>query len=368
MRSIEARILIPFLIIIIVSLAVLGFTSYYGSYKIFKSLIYKLPDYNENLYTGIITSKLLELQKYTILVAIIAIIAASQLTFFFTYSIVRPIKKLSIACERVAKGDFDVKVEYKSKDEIGTLKDAFNTMVSKIKEYVENLEKINRLTLVGEMSASLAHEIRNPLQGIKSCLQVIESDIKDKNDLLGELFSLVYLEINRIDKIISDLLSYARPSDPHFECISLEKIFKELLPFIDSLTKRKRLKFKMDIEKGIKIYVDASHFKQIVINIISNSLKACRENDSIFIKAQKKDDEVIIEIMDTGIGISKENLSKIFNPFFTTFNEGTGLGLCVVQTLVNQNKGKIWIKSEENRGTEVYISFPCAESHILSEI
>jgi len=360
MRSIEARILIPFLIIIIVSLAVLGFTSYYGSYKIFKSLIYKLPDYNENIYTGIITSKLLELQKYTILVAIIAIIAASQLTFFFTYSIVRPIKKLSIACERVAKGDFDVKVEYKRKDEIGTLKDAFNTMVLKLKEYIEHLEKINRLTLIGEMSASLAHEIRNPLQGIKSCLQVIESNLKGENEVHRELFSLIYMEINRIDKIIKDMLNYARPSEPKFEAVYVKNVIDELLPFIKPLLKKKRIRLIIDVGKNLKVSVDKTHLKQIFINIISNSIKACRENNLIKIKAQKCEGEVAIILEDTGMGISKENLNKIFTPFFSTFNEGSGLGLCVVQTLVHKNNGKICIESEENKGTKVHIFLPCA--------
>jgi len=365
MRSIESRILIPFLIIIIFSLAVLGFTSYYGSYKIFKSLLYYLPDYNESLYTGFVSSKLLELQKYTILVAIISIIVASQLTFFFTYGIVKPIKKLSIACERVAKGDFEVKVEYKSEDEIGTLKDAFNTMVAKIKEYIENIEKINRLSLVGEMSASLSHEIRNPLQGIKSCLQVIETDLKESN-FSKELFPLVYNEINRIDKIISDLLSYGRPSEPHFELIVLDNVLNEILPLVDSMIKKKSLNLKIDLEKDLEIYVDSSHLKQIIINVISNAVKACRQKDSIFIKAQKKDGEVIIEIRDTGIGIAKENLAKIFNPFFTAFGEGTGLGLCVVQALVNQNNGKLKVESEENNGTSFYISFPCAITHTMS--
>lgn len=140
----------------------------------------------------------------------------------------------------------------------------------------------------------------------------------------------------------------------------------EILPFVDSMIKKKGLNLKIDVEKGLEIYVDSSHFKQIIINVISNTVKACRQKDSIFVKALRKEDEVIIEIKDTGIGISKENLSKIFNPFFTAFGEGTGLGLCVVQALVNQNHGKLKVESEENKGTSFYISFPCAISHDMS--
>ncbi|RKL62429.1 HAMP domain-containing protein [Thermoanaerobacteraceae bacterium SP2] len=473
MRSIELKILVPFLAIIIISLGVVGSVSYYGSYKIFESLI-KQPFYaNTGINADYISNQLLELQKYTILVAIIAIIAAAQLTIFFSYSLARPIKKLAAACDEVSKGNFNITLDYSRKDEIGILKDAFIRMTAKlqehiakvleitslnqkiidgvnygivvftrgrkkllvnrlashefnnypiIREFVENLiqdflsgkaptsssstmindkngsskfveydiqpsednfilcfsditekerfkqkmEYINRLTSIGEMSAALAHEIRNPLQGIKSCLQVLETRFLSADDTSTALLNLIYGEIKRINNIISDLLNYARPSEPKPEYINLRQEIEDVLPLLAHLYNKKHISIKIDITPDCNnIFIDKSHFKQILINLLSNSIHASQENTEIVIFTTKNKDEIVLSIRDQGKGIPEEYLEKVFIPFFTTEENGTGLGLSVVQSLVLKNHGHIWIQSKSGIGTTINFAFPFDFAHFV---
>jgi signal transduction histidine kinase len=382
-----------------------------------------------------------------------------------------PIKKLAIACDELARGNFDTKVDYSRNDEIGILKNAFNSMAEKLKRHIEDvsrlkelnqkildginygiilfsqngeilifnktakklfdknhqffywakdfiknylkknrlsqkdvaklpsedgmskyveyevtpmgenlilcfsdvteevklkekIEHINRLATIGEMSAALAHEIRNPLQGIKSCFQVIESMSSLAEDHTSkQLFAAIYREIERINWIITSLLHYARPSEPIPNNISLKKIVEEIKPFILPLLKEKALELKCSFPQEDELYLDPNHLKQILMNVITNAVKASKNKGKIEISLRLIGDEAILCIKDEGIGIPEAYISKIFNPFFTTFNDGTGLGLCVVQSLTIKNKGRIWIESTQNRGTTVYLAFPRSFSH-----
>ncbi|ADL08574.1 sensor histidine kinase [Thermosediminibacter oceani] len=475
MRSIELRILIPILIIIVFSLTVVGFTSYYGSYRIIQDLVSRFPESSAYIDDEFITNRLFDLQKYTILVAIIAILASSQLTIFFAYSLVLPIKKFAAACDELAKGNFNAKVDYRRNDEIGILKNAFNAMAEKLKKYIDDvlrltelnqkilnginygillfskdhkillsnkaannifetspslsewakdfireypegtipskgmakwpssggmtkfiqyevtptgenfilcfsdvteeeklkhkMEHINRLASIGEMSAALAHEIRNPLQGIQSCFQVLESlNLPGTNETSVELFSAIYREIDRINRIITSLLHYARPSEPMPARVSLKRTVEEIRPFIVPLLKEKALDLRCSLPEGSdEVYIDPNHLKQILMNLITNAIRASRQGGFINVSLHQTFDETVICVRDKGIGIPKQHLSRIFTPFFTTFPGGTGLGLCVVQSLTIKNRGRIWIESTEDSGTSVYLAFPSSFSHKMSE-
>ncbi|KXG74508.1 Sporulation kinase E [Fervidicola ferrireducens] len=466
MRSIELKILLPFLFILVIAIATVGITSYVGSSRILHDLMSKFPASSSHINEDFVTQRLFDLQKYTILVAIIAILASCQLTIFFTYSIAMPIKKFVAACNELANGNFNIEVKYKSNDEIGILRDAFNTMAKKLKSYIDdvlrlkelnqkilnginygivlfsndhtvlftnntanklfksspllaewvnnfienyentvippkgvikwppqesnfryieyeitpagenyilcfsditeeeklkqNMEHINRLVFIGEMSAALAHEIRNPLQGIQACFQVLESSFPNEEDeTKSELYRAIYREIDRINRIITNLLQFARPSDPIPEKVSFARIMNEIKPFITSLLKEKALKLQCSIPEYDELYIDPNHLKQILMNLITNAIRASKNGGSINISLSlTQDDEVILCIKDEGIGIPAQNLNKIFTPFFTTFPGGNGLGLCVVQSLTLKNRGRIWIESTENRGTSVYLAFP----------
>lgn len=473
MKSLDNKILLPFLFILTLSLAVVGIVSYYGSYKMFITLLYSHDITMKIVDNETIAKQLLELQKYTIFVAIIAILAASQLTIFFSYSITKPIKKLVNACDEISKGNFSIDIEYDGKDEIALLKDAFLRMAKKLDNYVaeitkmvelnqkilrgveygivvfdsfyskliqneiadvyfsnipeleklvkniikspnrqnnkghntllylknkkglpfyieyhlnfidnliiftfqdvtekekikQNIEHINRLAFVGEMSAIIAHEIRNPLQGIKTSLQVLEPYC-EKNETTNTLFSLLHQEIERIDGIITNLINYARPSEPNLESVEIKKAINECIMLVFPLAEKKRISFVTSFSNEEYILVDKNHFKQIMLNILTNAIKASNMKGKIKIGTISERDEICIYVKDYGMGIPPENLEKIFTPFFSTFTKGTGLGLSVVQTLVAKNNGHIKVESEVKRGTTVYLSFPRAIPNLMSE-
>lgn len=230
--------------------------------------------------------------------------------------------------------------------------------------FFHKMEHLNRLTFLGEMSAVLAHEIRNPLQGIQSCFQAMESRMPADDDELESVFSLIYREIERINKIISNLLNFARPGEPQPEMILIEKSMEEVMPFIEPVLKNKSLTLNCNFLSAQEyLFIDRCHLKQILINLITNAARASKHGDTLEISSTFTDEEFIISIKDSGVGIPVTNLNKIFNPFFTTFEEGTGLGLSVVHSLTLKNHGRIWLESLENKGTTVYVAFPRSLPH-----
>ncbi|MGM0411030.1 MAG: ATP-binding protein [Bacillota bacterium] len=222
----------------------------------------------------------------------------------------------------------------------------------------ERIEEIDRLSSLGEISAALAHEIRNPLAGIKTSAEVLKGRFNDNNS--KQLFNNVLSEIDRMNNLISDILNYAKPQEPEFKLINIKDKINETLSLMEKKFKNNSIQVNKNFpEENIYLKIDPKQLKQILINLYMNAVNAMIGSGKLEVSMTSINEEKIkITIKDNGKGIESENINKIFNPFFTTFPKGTGLGLAVVKRLVLENKGEIYVKSKKGQGSTFNIIFP----------
>lgn len=228
----------------------------------------------------------------------------------------------------------------------------------------EKLVQTDKLVLLGQLSASLVHELRNPLAAVNLNLQLLQRNLEGNKELLS--YTQTALQgVERISKIIDVTLSFSRVSQPQLEKIHINSLIAMTLELINHLLMKKDIELSFDFQNDIGLFLaDAKQVQQILINLITNAIDAIEGKGKITITTFEEAVEsngtkfICVSIEDTGIGIPKEDLDKIFNPFFTKKPNGTGLGLPITQRLLYQYKGEIEVESEPGVGTKITIKFP----------
>ncbi len=228
----------------------------------------------------------------------------------------------------------------------------------------EKLVQTDKLVLLGQLSASLVHEIRNPLAAVNLNLQLLQRNLEGNKELFSYIQTALQ-GVERISKIIDVTLSFSRVSQPQFEPIHINSLIVMTLELINHLLKKKEIEMAFDFQNNIGLFLaDTKQVQQILINLLTNAIDAIEEKGKITIRTSEEEIEandskfICVSIEDTGIGIPKEDLDKIFNPFFTRKPNGTGLGLPITQRLLYQYKGEIEVESEFGVGTKITIKFP----------
>lgn len=222
----------------------------------------------------------------------------------------------------------------------------------------ENKEnELQKLELVGNMAASSAHEIRNPLTGIKGLVQLLGEKHTEKEDQF--YFSIIQKEIARINEIVSQFLILGKPTEQKKQPIDIKTIVTELKPLIVSEANLFNVECHFEIaKKKLLVYCNADQMKQVILNITKNALEAMENGGTLTIKLKELNNCVSITVYDTGIGIPEKELKKLFEPFYTSKNSGTGLGLVVCRRIIQSFDGEIYLSSVENKGTKVDIILP----------
>lgn len=249
-------------------------------------------------------------------------------------------------------------------DEIGELIEVFNQMIKRLKESIRELEETNKektrlekLSALGEMSMTVAHEIKNPLNAIRGAVSYLQNNLK--GEVLKEFLSIIEEETRRLNEIVMGFLRFSKPSPLRLQLSDINQTVKETVNLIRQEATENNVEVIMSLDERIPPFkFDTQQFKQALLNILVNSLDATRAGDAIKISTEVFDSRVFIIVKDTGIGISNEIISEIFKPFFTTKTRGSGLGLACVERIVKDHKGEISVKSEVGRGTEFRIALP----------
>jgi two-component system sensor histidine kinase AtoS len=224
-----------------------------------------------------------------------------------------------------------------------------------------------RLAAVGEIAAGLAHEVKNPLAGIKVSIEVLKSELDLKQED-KEIFLRIINEINRIEALLKNMLNYARPSKPRSDSVSLQEILEPIIKTSEFSLRSpndkshftKEIDFVRDFEPDTpKIYADPGQLLQIFLNLILNAVDSIAEKGTITVKTSRIPGGFVqILIADTGKGIDPEIGETIFKPFFTTKSKGTGLGLAISKRLVEQHNGTISVSSNQEGGATFVITLP----------
>ena len=222
-----------------------------------------------------------------------------------------------------------------------------------------HLAQMEKLSAIGELSAGLAHEIKNPLAGIKGAIEIIRDGLTGDHPnrlILGDVLT----EVTRIDRIVMNLLSYAKPRKPEFTTLDLVALVKQVIALLDSLADAKKIQLALNSKSETALlYADENGLKQLFMNLLLNSIEATPRGGRVEVLIEEvPDSKINIWVSDNGSGISSEKLSKIFQPFFTTKKAGTGLGLATCKRIVSDHGGEIRVESELKKGTRFSIEFP----------
>jgi two-component system NtrC family sensor kinase len=231
----------------------------------------------------------------------------------------------------------------------------------KLKETQDQLIQSEKLSVIGQLAAGVAHEIRNPLTTMSLIIEHLEK--KCYNDLQKDKLELVQKNINRINKIIQGLLTFSRPYIFNFTYVNINAIIERVEPILENLysSNIKNIKIIRKCNPKLpKAWVDSNHLEQVFLNLALNAIGAMRYNGELYISTNydPEQQKIKIKFKDTGCGISKDNIKKLFNPFFTTREDGTGLGLHICQMIINEHKGNISVESKLGEGTTFTILLP----------
>ena len=235
--------------------------------------------------------------------------------------------------------------------------------ITEFKNLEKKLYDSQKLAAVGQLSAGIAHEVRNPLSSIKMSLQILEKRMKPEgND--QKRFKIAQKEVEHLEELVNNVLVFARPMDPKLAPTDLTKLLEQALALAEKLIHDKKIEVKLETQDVPMINVDAAMITDAFLNIIRNAAESMEVNGFIRIYARNIGSQppaVLIVVEDNGCGIDEADMPHLFNPFFTKKKYGTGLGLSQVLKIVEIHQGKIEIISEKDKGTKVCVTLPCSE-------
>lgn len=234
--------------------------------------------------------------------------------------------------------------------------------VSEIKALTEQLIRADRLAAMGELTAGVAHEVRNPLGIIRASVQLLE-DSKCDAARIRQASGVIKQEIDRLDRVIKALLDFGRPSTPTLQAVDVNETLADVVLFTRKFASRGGVDIVEDYGSGLlKVMADPDQLKQIAVNLISNAVQAMEETGgTVTVSTRGTDGYVEMAFADDGPGIPQDRVSKVFDPFYSTRDEGTGLGLTIVHRIVDEHNGHIEVQSEAGRGTRFTVSLPALE-------
>ncbi len=326
------------------------------------------------LYVGMLEEKYTDLQRETVLtflgITLLGSIAAMALAYLLARRISVPIQELAAATKEIEQGNLDAEVNIKSRDELGELAETFNAMRGALKERDRQIREYaqrkvmesERLALIGQIAANVAHELNNPLQGIVTYSHLLLEKMSDESSATDSLNKIV-IQANRCRDIIRGLLDFSRQIKPDKTLCNINSVIDQCV----SLVEHQALFHNVQITKHFSedlpmVYVDPSQMQQVFMNMIINAAEAIEDSGQLSLetKFDQTEDLVEIDITDTGEGIPEENLDKLFDPFFTTkeVGKGTGLGLAISYGIIKEHEGTISVESELKKGTTFHIKLP----------
>lgn len=297
--------------------------------------------------------------------AIVLICAVLGITLL-AYYLLRPVRSLVSATNRIAQGDLNHTIPVQTRDELGDLIRSFNHMVRNLSRIQQELVRSEKLISLGRLSAGVAHEIRNPLNAIKGAMVHIQRR-RRQDPLVNEYAQLVSEEIDRLSTFVTEFLYFARQSKPKPMPTHLNRLIVATQKLFQKQASQRKIRFHNQLDPHFpELLVDPHQIERVIVNVLINAMDALPEGgDIIFssfvLKSRQPPyapESVRIEIRDTGIGIAEEHLDAIFDPFFSTKETGTGIGLPLSLSIVENHNGRMTVESRQVDGVRVTIELP----------
>lgn len=305
-----------------------------------------------------------------------AFILAGILSFVINSLIAGPVRKLENGMKEVASNNLNAEVHIKSHDELEKLSDYFNQMVvslrnanKEIDSFQKSLIHNDRLMTVGQLTASLSHEIKNPLNSIVITADLLHVKCEQLNDpYYIRLIDNIVTDSERIRDIISQTLNFSKLDNSGFEAVTIKDLLNNILIYAGRiLFDNEKISFDLDGDEELmhcSLKVNKTSMEQVFINLLKNAVESIPEGQDGQVRLvirREEDSYVTFVIEDTGVGIPESVQENVFNQFYTTKNDGTGLGLAIVKELVEFHEGSIQLLSEEGKGTSFIVKLPVAD-------
>jgi hypothetical protein len=278
-----------------------------------------------------------------------------------------PIKKIADASKKIAEGELVRIRGSRRQDEIGILIRSYNEMVEKLAERMEleeKLKKSEQMSLIGQLSSGIAHEIRNPLNFMSLSIghikeRILEEKIENKDDLVGLLNDLIK-EIHKVNELIHNFLFLGKPIALRKEWVMPETLLNEVFHVVQDKI-RSGIQINLEFKEGQPMYCDREYMRICLMNLLLNAIQAIDDKGEITIDCGRDNGFSCISVTDTGSGVNPEETSKIFEPYYSTKKLGIGIGLAITKRFVEEHGGTITIDSEVGKGTTMRIRIPCNE-------
>ena len=227
-----------------------------------------------------------------------------------------------------------------------------------LKDSFEQVKRADRLSAIGQLSASLAHEIRNPLASIDGAANLIES-AQTSDEMRKNSLAIIHKEIQRLNRLLTNLLDFARPRKPEFQALEPGRLIDAIISLAGHSAEQKGITISKDTSCPETAFeCDAEQMKQVILNLTINAVQAMSEPGQIVLSAHRNGASVVIGVRDQGPGIPAEDIDQVFNPFFTTKDAGTGLGLPVVHQIVTQHGGTVAVQKNPDGGMTFSVVLP----------
>jgi two-component system sensor histidine kinase BaeS len=295
---------------------------------------------------------------------IITILIGTLLALFLSKIVSSPLKEMENFAKRISEGDYTARIHVNQEDELGHLEKTLNKMAENLKE-IENMRK--------SLVQNVSHDLRTPLTSLKGYIEIV-TDPEFTKEEKQKAIKVIKLEIERMESMLEELSKLSAIDSRRYELkkekINLKDAINEAVELMEINAKSKNLAIETFLEDSVYIIGDKKRIKEIMINLLSNAIKFT-EKGKITVRVKKEKNKGVVSVKDTGRGISKEDLPKIFDRFFrgersrskihTNEKGGLGVGLTIVKELVEAMNGDISVKSEEGKGTEFTVYFPLAK-------
>jgi signal transduction histidine kinase len=261
----------------------------------------------------------------------------------------RPIRRLERAAARIAEGDLEAPVEKTSRDEIGTVAETLEDMRQQLRSRDERLQM---------MLAGIAHEVRNPLGGMELYAGLLRDDLQGDAEKLAHVHR-IERELTQLKNIVTEFLEYARRPRPTLEARDVSEILGEVRELVNAQAGPRQVAVTLEAEPA-RARCDAGQLRRALLNLAQNAVQACPDDGSgkVRLGCSRKNGEVIVTVGDTGQGIAPEVLAKIWTPFYTTKQSGTGLGLAFVRDIAREHSARLDVESKPGSGTTFTLALP----------
>ena len=289
-------------------------------------------------------------------------------SFLMISSITKPLNVILDAIGMLKKGNLNFRIETPLKNEFGEVAAAFNEMAGTLNEQMRKMQMTEQMAVCGQLAAGLAHEIKNPLAGIKVAIEVLSDELilsKENQDTLQK----VVAEIRRLESLMKNFLDFARPPRPRFIRTDINSILETTIAFLIkqpsfSPSRTNATEIVADLDGHLpQITADPQQLRQVFINLLLNAKEAMPNGGTVRVKtSQDHGHSIQIDITDTGQGIPPDTRDKVFHPFFTTKPKGTGLGLAISKQLVEQHNGRISVENGQRGGATIRIQIPMGQA------